>query len=204
MKLIIIYQKISKIIIKFYLVFNNLKLLHYKYSMNQLLEKTKIYFLFDDETIIYYLKKYNEHYLEKDTIIFDYFYKILLNKIYNYINYYGIIYEIKNIKNIYEVSDLYKKTNQTLYKKLFDENILLKENLDINNIIFLLKDYIQEIIYCRILINSIIEYYKNNLNEFENINLSEYIKLIESKYFNREEPEYSFYNEKLNFFSNLF
>lgn len=172
--------------------------------MNQLLEKTKIYFLFDDETIIYYLKKYNEHYLEKDTIIFDYFYKILLNKIYNYINYYGIIYEIKNIKNIYEVSDLYKKTNQTLYKKLFDENILLKENLDINDIIFLLKDYIQEIIYCRILINSIIEYYKNNLNEFENINLSEYIKLIESKYFNREEPEYSFYNEKLNFFSNIF
>lgn len=172
--------------------------------MNQLLEKTKIYFLFDDETIIYYLKKYNEHYLEKDTIIFDYFYKILLNKIYNYINYYGIIYEIKNIKNIYEVSDLYKKTNQTLYKKLFDENILLKENLDINDIIFLLKDYIQEIIYCRILINSIIEYYKNNLNEFENINLSEYIKLIERKYFNREEPEYSFYNEKLNFFSNIF
>ena len=172
--------------------------------MNQLLEKTKIYFLFDDETIIYYLNKYNEHYFEKGTIIFDYFYKILLNKIYNYINYYGIIYKIKNIKNIYEVSDLYKKTSQTLYKKLFDENILLKENLDKNDIIFLLKDYIQEIIYCRILINSIIEYYKNNLNEFENINLSEYIKLIESKYFNREEPEYSFYNEKLNFFSNIF
>ena len=169
--------------------------------MYQLLEKTKLYFSFDDETIIYYLKKYNEHYLEKDTIIFDYFYKILLNKIYNYINYYGIIYEIKNI---YEVSDLYKKTNQTLYNKLFDENILLKKNLDINDIIFLLKDYIQEIIYCRILINSIIEYYKNNLNEFENINLSDYIKLIESKYFNREEPEYSFYNEKLNFFSNIF
>ena len=169
--------------------------------MYQLLEKTKLYFSFDDETIIYYLKKYNEHYLEKDTIIFDYFYKILLNKIYNYINYYGIIYEIKNI---YEVSDLYKKTNQTLYNKLFDENILLKKNLDINDIFFLLKDYIQEIIYCRILINSIIEYYKKNLNEFENINLSDYIKLIESKYFNREEPEYSFYNEKLNFFSNIF
>lgn len=172
--------------------------------MNQLLEKTKIYFLFDDENIIYYLKKYNEHYLEKDTIIFDYFYKILLNKIYNYINYYGIICKIKNIKNIYEVSDLYKKTSQTLYKKLFDENILLKENLDTNDIKLLLKDYIQEIIYCRILINSIIEYYENNLNEFENINLSEYIKLIEIKYFNREEPEYSFYNEKLNFFSNIF
>ena len=172
--------------------------------MNQLLEKTKIYFLFNDETINYYLKKYNEHYFEKGTIIFDYFYKILLNKIYNYINYYGIIYKIKNNENIYEVSDLYKKTNQTLYKKLFDENILLKENLDINNIIFLLKDYLQEIINCRILINSIIEYYENNLNEFENINLSEYIKLIESKYFNREGPEYSFYNEKLNFFSNIF
>lgn len=81
---------------------------------------------------------------------------------------------------------------------------MLKENLDTNYIKLLLKDYIQEIIFCRILINSIIEYYKNNLNEFENINLSEYIKLIESKYFNREEPEYSFYNEKLNFFSNIF
>ena len=53
-------------------------------------------------------------------------------------------------------------------------------------------------------VNSIIEYYENNLNEFENINLSDYIKLIENKYFNREEPEYSLYNEKLNFFSNIF
>ena len=81
---------------------------------------------------------------------------------------------------------------------------MLKENLNINDIKLLLKDYIQEIIFCRILINSIIEHYKNNLNEFENINLSEYIKLIERKYFNKEEPEYSFYNEKLKFFSNIF
>jgi len=172
--------------------------------MYQLLERTKIYFLFEDEPIIYYLKKYNEHYFEKGTTIFNYFYKILLNKVYHYIIYYGVLYNIRNIKNIYEVSDLYKKTCQNLYKKIFDENILLKENLEINDIKLLLKDYIQEIIFCRILINSIIEYYKNNLNEFENINLIEYVKLIENKYFNREEPVYSFYNEKLNIFTNIF
>ena len=57
----------------------------------------------------------------KKTINIWLFYKILLNKIYNYINYYGIIYKIKYWKYLWSIRFI--KTNQTLYKKLFDENI---------------------------------------------------------------------------------
>lgn len=170
--------------------------------MNELIEKTKIYFNFDNENIKYFIEKYNN--CINTSNLKSYYWSILMNKIYNYIYYY---YIEDNVSEHYIHSSLFNKVNKTLNKKIFYEKILDENNyITINLIKDELKDYIEEIIFSRVLINEIISNFingKKNNPELNGYNIKNYIEKIEKEYFNREEPTYTKYNSILNKFNNL-
>ena len=170
--------------------------------MNELIEKTKIYFNFDDEKIKHFIEKYNN--CINTGNLKSYYWSILMNKIYNYIYYY---YIDDNVSEHYIHSSLFNKVNKTLNKKIFYEKILDENNyITINLIKDELKDYIEEIIFSRVLINEIISNFingKKNNPELNGYNIKNYIEKKEKEYFNREEPTYTKYNSILNKFNNL-
>jgi hypothetical protein len=167
--------------------------------MDKLIEKTKIYFNFNDENIKYFIEKYNS-----SNNIKSYYWSILMNKIYNYIYYY---YIDDTLSGHYIYSSLFNKVNGTLNKKIFYNKILDQNNyITINLIKEKLKDYIEEIIFSRVFINEIISNFineKKNNQELNGYNIKSYIEKIEKEYFNREEPTYTKYNSILNRFTNL-
>ena len=170
--------------------------------MDKLMVKTKIYFNFDNENIKYFIEKCNNSINSGN--LKSYYWSILMNKIYNYIYYYYIDY---NVSEHYIHSSLFNKVNKTLNKKIF-YNKILDENkhITINLIKDQLKDYIEEIIFSRVFINEIILNFineKKNNPELNQYNIKSYIQKIEKEYFNREEPTYSKYNSILNKFNNL-
>ena len=164
--------------------------------MDNLIQKTKIYFEFDNEYIIKYINKFNTTDRNNNNL-FQYYYKILLNRIYEYIFFY---FTFNERLELYKHSSLYNKVNNTLYKVLFEDDILLLKNLNKKLIKEKLKIYIEEIIFSRIFINKIIDDFENETNKF---NIEKYIKKIEKEYFNRQEPIYSKYRQEIIRFENI-